>query len=199
MKSINFKKIAAVSALGLAVVVGTSETANGQNRNQVAKQRQRVEKQRDKIERQQDKLAAQRLKLEQQRLKLERERLQQQRQAQNRWRVNRNGSWHNVDQRQADLLRQAVNEGYRQGYTAGRQDHNYRRLSNWGGSSIYRNGSYGYQSYVDRSLYQHYFQQGFQKGYQDGYNSTYRYGSYNNGSVNILGSILGSILNLQQF
>lgn len=200
MKSINFKKLAAVSALGLAVVVGTSETASAQNRNQVAKQRQKVERQKDKIERQQDKLAQQRLKLEQQRLKLERERLQNQRQAQNRrYRVNRNGSWHTVDQRQADLLRQAVNEGYRQGFTAGRQDRNYRRSSNWSGSSIYRSGSYGYQSYVNRSLYQHYFQQGFQKGYQDGYNSRNQYGSYSNGSVNILGSILGSILNLQQF
>jgi flagellar biosynthesis/type III secretory pathway protein FliH len=200
MKSINFKKIAAVSALGLAIVVGTSETASAQNRNKVAKQRQKIEKQKDKIERQQDKLASQRLKLEQQRLKLERERLQQQRQAQNRrYRVNRSGSWYNVDQRQADLLRQAVNEGYRQGLTAGRQDRNYRRAMNWGMSSTYRNGTYGYQSYVDRSLYQHYFQQGFQKGYQDGYNSTQRYGSYSNGSVSILGSILGSILNLQQF
>ncbi|MGB7210882.1 MAG: hypothetical protein WBD27_19665 [Pyrinomonadaceae bacterium] len=65
------------------------------------------------------------------------------------------------------------------------------------GRYVYRSGSVGYQSYVNRSQYQYYFQQGFQRGYhgsnsryQEGYNSSYEYGSYENGSLNILGTIL---------
>jgi len=113
--------------------------------------------------------------------------------------VYRNGSWYNTDNRGVDLLRQAVNQGYRQGLGAGRSDRNRRIGMNWGGSSIYRSGTYGYQSYVARNQYQYYFQQGFQRGYQDGYNSRYQYGTNNNGVGNILGSILGSILNIQRY
>jgi flagellar biosynthesis/type III secretory pathway protein FliH len=120
-------------------------------------------------------------------------------QARNRYRVYRNGSWYNTDQRGADLLRQAVQEGYRQGFQAGRSDRNRRVSLNWGGSNVYRSGSYGYQSYVERSQYQYYFRQGFERGYQDGYNSRYQYGTNNNGVANILGSILGSILNVQRY
>ena len=65
----------------------------------------------------------------------------------------------------------------------------------WTNSNVYRSGTYGYQSYVNRDMYQYYFQQGFEKGYQDGYNSRNQYG---NGG-NILGSILQGILGLQQF
>lgn len=193
MKRFNLKKAAAVTALGLAIIVGGSESANAQNRNKAVKQRQKIVKQQQKVANQQARLQQQRLRLQQQ------QRLQNQRQMAQRYRVNRNGSWHNVDNRQADLLRQAVNAGYRQGHAEGQQDSRNRRSLSWNNSNTYRSGSYGYQSYVDRNLYQHYFQQGFQKGYQDGYNSQYRYGSNNNGSLNILGSILGSILNIQQY
>ncbi|HEX6125793.1 MAG TPA: hypothetical protein VFZ23_10525, partial [Pyrinomonadaceae bacterium] len=117
----------------------------------------------------------------------------------NRYRVNRNGTWYNTDHRGAELLRQAVNQGYRQGFAAGRNDRNRRIGMNWGGSTMYRTGTYGYRTYVDRSMYQYYFRQGFERGYQDGYNSRYQYGTYNNGVANILGSILGSILNIQQY
>ena len=93
------------------------------------------------------------------------------------------------------MLRQAVNAGYQQGFASGQADRNSRRGGNWSNSSIYRSGTYGYQSYVDRSQYQYYFQQGFERGYQDGYNSRYQYG--NGGSI--LGDILGSILNIQVY
>jgi len=121
--------------------------------------------------------------------------------------VNRNGRWYNTDDRGAEMLRQAVNEGYRQGFAAGRTDLNTRRRGGWTTSNVYRTGTYGFQNGVDRSQYQYYFRQGFQRGYQDGSNRQYndgftgdfQYGTNSGGSVNILGAILNQILNLQSY
>jgi flagellar biosynthesis/type III secretory pathway protein FliH len=190
MRLFNFKSLVGAGVLGLALL-GTAIDTQAQGWGRVARNQKQAIKQNQKLEKE-------RLKLEQQRLRLERQRLQTI-QARNRYRVQRNGGWYNTDNRGAELLRQAVNEGYRQGFSAGRNDRNRRISMNWGGSNIYRSGTYGYQSHVDRSVYQHYFQQGFQRGYQDGYNSRYQYGTNNNGTLNILGSILGSILNIQQY
>jgi len=187
MRSLNLKKWLGVASLGLALIAGVSD-ANAQGLGRYDKNERQAIKRQEKLEKQ-------RIKLEQERLRLERQRLN------DRYRVARNGGWYNTDSRGAELLRQAVNEGYRQGFAAGRADRNRRVNSSWGGSSIYRSGTYGWQSHVDRSLYQHYFRQGFERGYQDGYNSggRLRYGTYNNGTANILGSILGTILNIQRY
>ena len=123
----------------------------------------------------------------------------------NRYRVYRNGSYYNTDTRGADLLRQAVNEGYRQGFNAGRSDSDGR--GDWTSSPVYRTGTMGYQTYVDRNQYRYYFQQGFQRGYQDGtnsqyqndYNGDYQYGTNNGGTLNILGTILNRILNIRSY
>jgi hypothetical protein len=125
----------------------------------------------------------------------------------NRYRVYRNGSYYNTDQRGADLLRQAVNAGYQQGFHAGRNDRNDRRRATYRNSNVYQSGTHGYQSYVNRSQYQYYFRQGFQRGYQDGsnmqyqndYDGQYQYGFSNNGSRSILGTVLSQILNLQSY
>ncbi len=137
-----------------------------------------------------------------------------------RFRVSRNGSFFDTDQRGADLLRQAVNEGYRQGFQAGRRDLDSNRRAVYSSSDIYRDGNYGYQNAVSQSQYQYYFRQGFRRGYQDGsntrfrnsnsngqfndgfgqdYNQQYQYGSSNNGILSILAPILGQILNLRAF
>jgi hypothetical protein len=116
----------------------------------------------------------------------------------NRYRVYRNGSYYETNQRGAELLRQAVNSGYQQGYRQGQMDRSYGRGGSYYGNSIYNSGTYGYQSYVDRSQYQYYFQQGFQRGYEDGYNSRTQYGYRNGSSYNILGTILNGILQLSQ-
>jgi hypothetical protein len=188
MKLLNLKTLVGVAALSLAMIAGVSDvSAQGWGRNhdrQWIKQQQKLEKERFKVE--------------QARLRLERQRLNTI-QAQNRYRIYRSGRWYNTDSRGAELLRQAVNDGYRQGFAAGRSDRNRRISLNWGGSSVYRSGTYGYQSYVDRNQYQYYFRQGFERGYQDGYHSRNQYGTYNNGTANILTSILGSILNIQRY
>jgi flagellar biosynthesis/type III secretory pathway protein FliH len=176
------KKTLTISALGLAVLFGAGESANAQSRKQIQKQQQKVAKQRQKAAKENQKLA------------------QQQKKLQNmRYRVYRDGKYYQTDQRGADLLRQAVNRGYQEGFRAGQNDRSNRRGSNYYNNSVYRNGNYGYQSHVDSRQYQYYFQQGFQRGYQDGYNSRYQYGTNSGGSLNILGSILQGILNLQQF
>ena len=205
MNTLNLKKLVAASALGLFVLLGTSTITNAQSREEIREQRRQV-------------------------------RMEQQRQAEweqrnrrivvrrqdgswytlqtnadiappGRYRVNRNGRWYNTDNRGADLLRQAVNEGYRQGFNAGRSDYGVRRRATWSNSNVYRTGTYGYQNGVDRRQYQYYFQQGFQRGYQDGTNSRYQngytgdfqYGTYNNGTPSILGTILNQILNIQSY
>ena len=97
----------------------------------------------------------------------------------------------------ADLLRQAVNDGYQQGYRAGQADRQDHWKANYQNSQIYHDADYGYTgNYVDESDYNYYFREGFRRGYDDGYNTQLRYGSNSNGSYSILSSVLNSILGL---
>jgi hypothetical protein len=226
LKLLNLKKLAAVTAFGLVAMLGTSEVASAQGNRGYDKDQRKAMKQQEKLDKQ-------RARLEQQRLALwnaqnQRVLAEHRRQADwnnrntggvsvvfgnsnmdrdGRYRVYRNGSFYNTDYRGAELLRQAVNEGYRQGFQAGRNDRSSNRRFSWTNSNVYRSGTIGYQSHVTRSQYQYYFQQGFQRGYQDGsnsryandYNGQYEYGNYENGSVNILGNILNTILNIRSY
>lgn len=216
MRSVNFRKIMAVSALGLVTFLGTSSVANAQRNRDDDRRRDDDQRNERVIRQQQQKIDKQRAQAESQRVRMEQLRRQTwERQNNrnggrgtwddynrnnannNRYRVYRNGSYYNTDNRGAELLRQAVNSGYQRGFQAGQRDRNDRRRSTWNNNSDYRAGSYGYENGVNRSQYQYYFQQGFQRGYQDGYNSRNQYGSNNGGSI--LGAILGQILNIQQY
>jgi flagellar biosynthesis/type III secretory pathway protein FliH len=178
MKLSSLRKLTMAAAFGLAVILGTSGVADAQYSNdkfrqkQIRKQEKRIQKSERKMER------------------------QQQRYNRMRYRVYRNGSYYNTDDRGAQLLRQAVNNGYQQGFRAGQNDASGRSRYNYNRQNMYRNGNYGYQSYVDRNQYRYYFQQGFQRGYEDGY---YRRNQYGNSGTNILSSILSTILNIQQY
>jgi multidrug efflux pump subunit AcrA (membrane-fusion protein) len=98
-----------------------------------------------------------------------------------------------------DLLRQAVNNGYGQGYQQGEADRADGLRSNYTRSFAYQDANLGYTgAYVPESDYNYYFRQGFQRGYQDGYAHQSRYGSYNNGTGSVLGNILSGILGLTQ-
>jgi hypothetical protein len=199
--------------MGLFAVLGTSELANAQGKYK-----------NDKDQKRQEKIDREQAKLDQQRQAEWARRNGQFRTSRQtgtgyysidpnsnvtagRYRVNRNGTWYNTDNRGADLLRQAVNEGYRQGFAAGRSDRNGRRRTSWTNSNVYQTGTYGYQSGVNQGQYQYYFRQGFQRGYQDGtnsqyqdgYNGNYQYGTNNGGTLNILGTILNQVLNLQSY
>jgi len=111
------------------------------------------------------------------------------------YRINMNGQYYNVDNRGYNLLREAVNRGYQQGYQVGMRDRRYGRY-NYNGNSVYMSGSYGYDSYVARNQYQYYFQQGFQRGYEDGFYSRTQYGYRTGSTTNILGGVLNTILNI---
>ena len=171
MNIFNVKSLLSVGILSVVGLVGMSQEVNAQGNSGWAHEKNRIKKQQK----------------------------QELKEARRQYRVYRNGSYYQTDYRGAELLRQAVNAGYQQGYRQGQIDRQNRRNGGYYGSNIYRSGTYGYQSYVERSQYQYYFQQGFQRGYQDGYNSQIRYGSRSGNTVNILGSILGTILNIREF
>ena len=116
------------------------------------------------------------------------------------YRYMRDGAWYTANQYGVNLLQTAVNDGYNEGYRAGRADRmdgwraDYR--SNW----VYQNASYGYSGYyLDRNDYSYYFREGFRRGYEDGYYSRYQYGSYHNGTYSILGAVLNTVLGLQPY
>jgi hypothetical protein len=114
------------------------------------------------------------------------------------YRYSRGGSYYETTQYGAEMLRRAINDGYEQGFEAGRAD----REDGWGYNPNdaygYQDATYGYDGYyVDLSEYQYYFREGFQRGYEDGYYSRSRYGTYSNGKLSILGAILSGILGLQ--
>jgi len=195
------KRTIAVSALGVAILLGSGQATNAQrNRNDENRQRQADKKERkawEKRVKNEDKLIRSYQRQEQNRInRMRRVRADSEN---NRYRINRDGNYYETDNRGAEFLRQAVNYGYQEGYRTGRDDRKSGRSDNYNGSLIYRRANYGYRNYVSSDQYQYYFQQGFQRGYEDGFNSRYQYGANNNGSLNIFGTILDGILNIQRY
>jgi len=114
------------------------------------------------------------------------------------YRYNRGGSYYEINQYGAEVLRQAVNYGYEEGFRAGRADRQDRWMNGFEDSYAYQDANYGYSGYyVDQEAYNFYFREGFRRGYEDGFNSRYQYGRYANGRYNILGAILSQILNFE--
>ena len=114
------------------------------------------------------------------------------------YRYNRGGSYYETNQYGANLLRAAINNGYREGYRAGQADRRDRFGGGFQNSYAYQDANLGYNGlYVSQDDYNYYFREGFNRGYQDGYNSRYQYGVYSNGNRSILGAVLSTILNLE--
>lgn len=108
------------------------------------------------------------------------------------------GRWYSTSNYGAEMLRMAVQNGYREGMRAGRAD----RYDGWPGgfrdSFAWRDAAYGFgPGYISRADYAYYFQQGFERGYDDGYYGHMRYGRYVNNEAIIIDAVLGAILNLQ--
>ena len=116
------------------------------------------------------------------------------------YRYMRGGQWFRVNYYGADMLRNAIDQGYREGLMAGRAD----RFDGWRGgyrqSSVWIDASFGFRGrYVSRSEYNYYFRQGFERGYEDGFYGRSRYGRYMNGEAIIIDAVLSTILNLQRY
>ena len=114
------------------------------------------------------------------------------------YRYSRGGSYYETNQYGANLLRQAVNYGYEEGFRAGEADRQDRWGYNYEDSYAYRDANYGYGGYyVERDDYNYYFREGFRRGYEDGYYSRNKYGRRSNGKYVILGAVVGTILILE--
>jgi hypothetical protein len=117
--------------------------------------------------------------------------------APNIYRYRMGSAYRETSQYGADVLRQAVNDGYRQGYRSGGADRADGWRPDYSRSPAYLEATYGYSGrYVDQSDYSYYFRQGFQRGYNDGYYSRLQYGQNLNGTASILSNILSGILGL---
>jgi hypothetical protein len=114
-----------------------------------------------------------------------------------KFRYFRGGRYYDVNRYVADVLRDAVDYGYEEGYLAGRADMEDGWRYNYQDCYAYEDATFGYTGYyVDMSEYRHYFREGFRHGYEDGYYSVYHYGRYEEGRYRILADILARILYL---
>jgi hypothetical protein len=114
------------------------------------------------------------------------------------YRYSRGGTYYETNEYGASLLRQAVNNGYEEGFRAGQADRQDHWRYNFEDSYAYRDANYGYGGYyVERDDYNYYFREGFRRGYEDGYYNRYQYGRSSNGKYIILGAVLGTILILE--
>ena len=115
------------------------------------------------------------------------------------YRYHRGGSYYEINQYGADLLRQAVNNGYQEGFRAGVAD----REDNWRGNYQRQLRLSGRELRLQRLLrgpgrLQYYFREGFQRGYEDGYNDQYQYGYVFEWLIRrAWATVLSAILNLQ--
>lgn len=111
------------------------------------------------------------------------------------YRYNYGGRWYSTNSYGAEMLRDAVRDGYREGWYAGQADRADRWQFDYRNNYGWVDGSYGYSGrYVSQSDYRWYFRQGFERGYQDGYYGRYQYGRSERDGAMILPAILGMIL-----
>jgi hypothetical protein len=114
------------------------------------------------------------------------------------YRYQRGGSYYEINQYGADVLRQAVNYGYGEGFRTGQADREDRWHSDYQDSYAYQDANYGYDGYyVDQNDYQYYFREGFRRGYEDGYNSRSQYGQLSGGTYIVLDVQLSGILGFE--
>jgi len=112
-----------------------------------------------------------------------------------RFRYYRGNKYFNVNRYVAEVLKDAVDYGYEQGYYAGRADYEDGWRFSYKDCYAYEDATYGYTGYwVDLNEYRHYFREGFRHGYEDGYYNVFYFGRYENGRHRILADILARII-----
>ena len=115
------------------------------------------------------------------------------------YQYSRGGRYYQTNQYGADLLRQALNLGYEEGYRSGQADLQDQWRPDYRNSWGYLDANYGYRGlYVDQQEYNHYFREGFQRGYEDGYGRRNDYGRRSSdGNLLLLAEVLLQLLNLR--
>jgi hypothetical protein len=109
-----------------------------------------------------------------------------------------NGQTRRTNRYGADVLRQAINYGYDQGYRAGEADRLDRWKYKYQDAFAYRDANYGYSGrYVSQSDYNYYFRQGFRRGYEDAYYRRAKYGRRSSGRTTVFSLTISGILKLQ--
>ncbi len=113
------------------------------------------------------------------------------------YRYNMGGVYRETNEFGVDALRQAVNQGYQDGYRAGLVDRRDGVPADFQRAFEFENGNFGYSgAYVPLSDYSYYVREGFQRGYDDAYWNRARYGTFLNGNASILSDIAAGILGL---
>lgn len=114
------------------------------------------------------------------------------------YRYLRGGHYYQINEYGADLLRQALNNGYEEGFLAGQADREDGWRFDYEGCYAYQDANYGYGGYyIDQSEYNYYFREGFRRGYEDGYYGRSRYGSRINGVLRLLDGVLLTVLRFE--
>src|SRR4029450_5266542 len=86
------------------------------------------------------------------------------------YRYSRGGRYYETNEYGANVLRQAVNNGYAEGYGAGQADRQDRWAFDYRNSYAYRDANYGYNGYyVSQADYNYYFREGVNQSYTAAY------------------------------
>ena len=94
------------------------------------------------------------------------------------YRYRRDGRYYMTNEIGMEALKQALNQGYKEGVRAGRADREDEWRFDPRSSFAYQDAYYGYDGrHLEQDEYQHYFREGFERGYEDGYYGRRKYGS----------------------
>ena len=116
------------------------------------------------------------------------------------YRYQRDGRYYETNEYGVGTLKAALNQGYKEGYRAGRADREDRWRFDPRSSFAYQDANYGYDGrYIAQDEYNHYFREGFERGYEDGYYGRHKYGSGgdDNSEWWIAAGVIGAILAIQ--
>lgn len=116
------------------------------------------------------------------------------------YRYRRGAQFYTTNEIGIQALKHALNQGYKEGYRAGRADREDRWRYDPRASFAYQDANFGYDGrYVAQDEYNYYFREGFVRGYEDGYYGRRKYGSGgdDNDEWWIAAGVIGAILAIE--
>jgi len=118
------------------------------------------------------------------------------------YRYRRDDRYYETNQYGMKKLEKALQEGYNEGFKAGRADREDRWRYDYRSAFAYQDANYGYDGrYIAQDEYNHYFREGFQRGYEDGYYGRQKYGRKSDSGINdewlIAGAVVAAIIGYQ--